>query len=169
MVPDFLRFELNNNQFFFLTYNRAVWAEMLYEVYWNLVDKHGFTSQWFPPTANHSDSSWYKFKSSLGFNTLRHPKHGNTLALQLVVDGMKLQPCRPTFIDARNAILQADEILTNGENKCGIWKAFAKRGLGIKAKIIGNNPWGGGFRSENFEVPKDCRGDDDGDDDDDDF
>ena len=24
------------------------------------------------------------------------PKHGNTLLLQLVVDGMKLQPCRPS-------------------------------------------------------------------------
>ncbi|CAI2173961.1 17235_t:CDS:2, partial [Funneliformis geosporum] len=132
----------------------AVWAEMLYEVYWNLVDKHGFTSQWFPPTNNHNETSWYNSKSSSGVHTL-NPKHGNTLTLQLVVDGMKLQPCRPTFITARNAIIQADEILTKGENKCEIWKGFAKRGLGVKAKIIGDNPWGGGIRKENFEVPED--------------
>ncbi|CAG8436915.1 12369_t:CDS:2 [Funneliformis mosseae] len=135
----------------------AVWAEMLYEVYWNLVDKHGFTSQWFPPTNDTNDALWYNFKSSSGVHTLKHPKHGNTLTLQLVVDGMKLQPCRPSFITARNAIIQADEVLTNGENKCEIWKGFAKRGLGVKAKIIGDNPWGGGVRKESFAVPEDLK------------
>jgi extracellular elastinolytic metalloproteinase len=149
--------------------DRAVWAEMLYEVYWRLVGKHGFTSQWFPPTENHDLDQWYTTKtSSDGVNTLRHPKHGNTLVLQLVVDGMKIQPCRPTFLDARNAIIQADEILTNGENKCEIWRGFAKRGLGIKARVIGNNPWGGGLRQESFEIPEDCRNHDDDDDGDDD-
>ncbi|RIA84870.1 Fungalysin metallopeptidase-domain-containing protein [Glomus cerebriforme] len=133
----------------------AVWAEMLYEVYWILVGKYGFTLEWFPPTVGHDSYEWYTTKTSDGLNELKYPKHGNTLTLQLVVDGMKLQPCRPTFIDARNAIIQADEILTNGENKCDIWSGFAKRGLGVGAKVIGNNPWGGLHR-ENFEVPEDC-------------
>ena len=40
------------------------------------------------------------------------------------------QPCNPTFIQARDAILDADTALTNGANYCEIWKGFAKRGLG---------------------------------------
>ena len=133
---------------------------MLYEVFWNLVDKHGFTTQWFPPTSTDSDDllSWYTFSPSS--TTHKYPKHGNTLILQLVLDGMKLQPCRPTFINARDAILQADKVLTGGENSCEIWKAFAKRGLGTKAKIVGGTPWGGGERKESYQIPKQCSEDD---------
>lgn len=40
------------------------------------------------------------------------------------------QPCNPNFIQARDAILDADKALTGGENACEIWKGFAKRGLG---------------------------------------
>ncbi|CAG8522633.1 7341_t:CDS:2 [Acaulospora colombiana] len=132
----------------------AVWAELLYEVYWNLVDKHGFTPDWFPPTDNHPTSlaKWYSRKSLN--KKIRTPKHGNTLTLQLVVDGLKLQPCRPTFIDARDAIIQADELLTGGENACEIWRGFAKRGLGLKAKIVGGTPWGGGIRKESNTIPE---------------
>jgi extracellular elastinolytic metalloproteinase len=132
----------------------AVWAEILYEVYWNMVEKLGFTSSWFPPT-DYQDDSWYN--NSINDATIRNriPKHGNTLFLQLVIDGMKLQPCRPTFINARDAILKADEILTGGENKCELWKGFAKRGLGINAKLIGDSDWGG-YRKEDFDVPNSC-------------
>ncbi|RKP24029.1 peptidase M36, partial [Syncephalis pseudoplumigaleata] len=113
----------------------AVWAEMLYEMYWNLVDKHGFTTDIFSAS----------------------PRYGNTLALQLVIDGMKLQPCRPSFTDARDAILLADRQLTNGENQCEIWKAFAKRGLGVGARLVGGTPWGGGKRKESYEVATECQ------------
>lgn len=58
---------------------------------------------------------------------------GNTIALRLVMEGMKLQPCSPGFIDARNAILRADEILYNGTYKCAIWEAFRRRGMGAFA------------------------------------
>ncbi|RHZ75747.1 hypothetical protein Glove_209g57 [Diversispora epigaea] len=146
----------------------AIWAEILYEVYWNLVDKHGFTSNWFPPVDNHPTSFFNWYSKRFLFNAIKTPKHGNTLALQLVVDGLKLQPCRPSFIDARNAIIQADEILTNGDNLCEIWKGFAKRGLGEKARVIGGGPWGGGIRKESYSIPDNCKGDDDDDDDDDD-
>lgn len=58
---------------------------------------------------------------------------GNTVALKLVTEAMKLQPCSPGFIDGRDAILKADTILYNGKYSCAIWKAFAKRGMGVKA------------------------------------
>jgi extracellular elastinolytic metalloproteinase len=46
---------------------------------------------------------------------------------------MRSQPCNPNFVQARDAILSADVALTGGVNKCEIWTAFAKRGLGSGA------------------------------------
>ena len=57
----------------------------------------------------------------------------NNLALQLVVDGCKLQPSKPNFIQARDAILQADLANNSGRNQFAIWQAFARRGLGLSA------------------------------------
>jgi hypothetical protein len=58
---------------------------------------------------------------------------GNTIAMKLVTEGMKLQPCSPGFIDGRDAILQADELLYGGVHKCAIWEAFRRRGMGAFA------------------------------------
>lgn len=58
---------------------------------------------------------------------------GNCAALKLVSEGMRLQPCSPGYVDARNAILKADTLLFNARYSCSIWKAFAKRGLGRNA------------------------------------
>ena len=33
------------------------------------------------------------------------------------------------FFEARDGIIQADEILTGGENLCEIWEGFSERGL----------------------------------------
>jgi hypothetical protein len=49
------------------------------------------------------------------------------------MEGLKLQPCSPGFIDARDAILLADSLLNNFANKDLLWKAFARRGLGYGA------------------------------------
>ena len=56
---------------------------------------------------------------------------GNQLVLQIVTDGMKLCPANPTFIQARDAIIQAVQVnnycATNWDD---FWAAFSKRGLG---------------------------------------
>jgi extracellular elastinolytic metalloproteinase len=88
-----------------------VWATMLWDMYWDLVGVHGFNANLSAP--------WHT--------------GGNNLATQLVMDGMKLQPCQPGFVTGRNAILQADVALTSGANQCTIWQAFARRGLGYSA------------------------------------
>ena len=76
------------------------------------------------------------------------PKHGNSLMVQLVLNAMKLQQCRPGFFEARDAIIQADQVLTGGENFCDLWLAFAEKGLGVDAKVQGRTPWGGGIRKD---------------------
>lgn len=59
---------------------------------------------------------------------------GNRLALQLVTDALKLTPPNPNFIQARDAILQADLVNTGGANYNTLWAGFAKRGLGFSAQ-----------------------------------
>jgi extracellular elastinolytic metalloproteinase len=76
------------------------------------------------------------------------PKHGNSLIVQLVLDAMKLQQCRPGFFESRDAIIQADQVLTGGENFCDLWLAFAEKGLGMDATVQGRTPWGGGIRKD---------------------
>jgi hypothetical protein len=59
---------------------------------------------------------------------------GNQRALQIVTDGMKLDPINPTFINARDAILAADCAGFGGADELDIWDGFATRGLGFSAK-----------------------------------
>ncbi|MBP8000003.1 MAG: M36 family metallopeptidase [Chloroflexi bacterium] len=110
-----------------------VWATMLWDMYWNLVNQYGFNSDFY--------GDW---------NT-----GGNNLAIQLVMDGMKLQPCSPGFVDGRNAILQADTLLTGGRNQCHIWAAFARRGLGFSASQGNSSSSTDGTAA--FDMPVACQ------------
>ena len=51
----------------------------------------------------------------------------------LVLNGMKFTPSRPSFLDARDGILQADQTLNGGANFCAIWTVFARHGMGVSA------------------------------------
>ncbi|KAI9463859.1 Fungalysin metallopeptidase-domain-containing protein [Boletus coccyginus] len=141
-----------------------VWAEMLWVIQQRLTVKHGFSDTLFPPTPNPDGilppNDFYRpqtFNPHSGLPNPLVPKHGNTLLLQLVINGMKMQPCLPSFFDARAAIIDADKVLTGGENVCDIWQVFAERGLGTDARLIGTTPWGGGLRENGFRVPPRCR------------
>lgn len=58
---------------------------------------------------------------------------------QLVVSGMKLTPCNPTMLQARDAILQADQNINGGTNRCAIFAAFAHRLMGTGASSTSDN------------------------------
>jgi extracellular elastinolytic metalloproteinase len=139
-----------------------VWAGMLYQVEEGLRSKWGWHPDLFP-NDRVSDESFYlseeevdKLTGGKGRASKRPvPRHGNTLALALFVDSMKLQPCRPGLFDSRDAIILADKHLTGGANECLIWSRFAQRGLGTDASIIGQTPWSG-IRKNGFKVPSHC-------------
>lgn len=100
-----------------------VWATMLWDLNWALI------GDLFPEEGGASGAGF-----GPGFDSdLYDGTGGNNLAQQLIMDGMKLQPCSPGFIDGRDAILSADLILTGGANERVIWKVFARRGLGWSA------------------------------------
>ncbi|KAH9246737.1 hypothetical protein BASA81_015701 [Batrachochytrium salamandrivorans] len=89
----------------------SVWASMLWEVYWNLVAKHGFSKNLYD--AKHSA--------------------GNIVAMKIIIGGMMLQSCNPILLGARDAIIAADKLHYKSAHKCEIYKGFAKRGLGLGA------------------------------------
>lgn len=79
------------------------------------------------------DMTWFLIRD-FGFNpNLYSGNAGNNIAFNLVLKGMALQPCSPGYIDARNAILLADDIYYGNAHRCQIWEAFARRGMGYNA------------------------------------
>ena len=55
---------------------------------------------------------------------------GNRRWIQLLFDAFLLMPTNPTMVDARNAILAADQVRFGGANQGELQAAFARRGLG---------------------------------------
>lgn len=88
-----------------------VWASVLWDMTWNIIQMDGINRDIFNAKG----------------------EGGNSVAYKLVIEGLKLQPCSPGFIDGRNAILKADTLLYNGKYSCAIWSAFARRGMGVGA------------------------------------
>ena len=80
-------------------------------------------------------------------------QEGQRQSIQLVVDGMKLSPRTPSFVDARNGILLADKVNNGGANQCLLWQAFGKRGLGYLTESLSAND---NFPLENFDAPPAC-------------
>ncbi|HKX27020.1 MAG TPA: M36 family metallopeptidase [Blastocatellia bacterium] len=76
---------------------------------------------------------------------------GRALARRLVVDGMKRTPCNPSFLNARDGILNADRALNGGANVCAIWEVFARHGMGIAA--LGND---GTTHVASYNTPSTC-------------
>jgi extracellular elastinolytic metalloproteinase len=119
-----------------------------------LIAKHGYAGSLFPPLPLEDGTipigDFYRSPETLAAGAAGNlvPKHGNSLMVQLVLNGMKLQQCRPGFFEARDAIIQADQVLTGGENFCDLWIAFAEKGLGVDASVQGRTPWGGGIRKD---------------------
>jgi subtilisin-like proprotein convertase family protein len=69
---------------------------------------------------------------------------------------MKLTPCNPSMLNARDGIIQADANLNGGANRCTIWTAFAGRQLGFGAASPNDQSTAAVIPST--AVPVDCPG-----------
>ncbi|MBL7808234.1 MAG: M36 family metallopeptidase [Saprospiraceae bacterium] len=107
-----------------------VWSNMVWDLHWAMIEKYGYDAD------------------------INNTNSGNYRAMQLVVDGMKLQPCNPGFIDGRDAIMMADIINYNGADTCLISSVFARRGLGYLAEQGDSGSAGDGI--ENFDPIPTC-------------
>jgi extracellular elastinolytic metalloproteinase len=61
---------------------------------------------------------------------------GSKLTESLLTRAMELSPANPTFLDQRNAILQADTVVNGGRAHKTVWKVFAHRGMGYFAAAL---------------------------------
>jgi extracellular elastinolytic metalloproteinase len=77
---------------------------------------------------------------------------GAVAAETLVTRAMELSPPAPSYLDMRNAIIQADLVNFAGANKAALWSVFAERGMGYFAASTSDdvNP------VEDFSSPPDC-------------
>jgi PKD repeat protein len=110
-----------------------IYATALWDMTWALIDYYGGTP----------DPDFY---TGTG---------GNNVAMRLVTESLKLQPCGPGMIDGRDAILQADQLLYGGEHQCIIWNAFANRGFGFSASQGSSNSRTD--QVEAFDLPQSCQ------------
>ncbi len=109
----------------------SVWAQANWEVYWALIDEHGF------------DPDFYNSSGGAG----------NQRMMLYTIEGFKNTICSPAFTDVRDGIIQAAMDHNNGEDVCLIWQAFAAFGLGLDADSGGPNSR---FPTNGFAIPQEC-------------
>jgi hypothetical protein len=80
---------------------------------------------------------------------------GARMADTIMLRGMQLAPCNPTFVNMRDSMLAADTELTGGENRSVIWRGFASHGVGQLAASTGSGSEGNDTPVivEDFNVP----------------
>ncbi|ORX52525.1 hypothetical protein BCR36DRAFT_582472 [Piromyces finnis] len=127
-----------------------VFASIMYDVIWEVIDEYGFTSNILLNT-NGDDKNL-----SLEVNSKDLP--GNVRLAKIVVDALKLMPCNPTFIEARDSIFLAQRQFSNFKRmRCALWRGFAARGLGVNAKAPSvNSSTGYVTYTNNHDIPSDC-------------
>jgi extracellular elastinolytic metalloproteinase len=108
----------------------VIFGSALYDLFSMLVSKFGFEPNW---KSVHSK-----------------PPKGNIIFLKLAVSALSLQPCNPTLLHSRDALLVSEQNLFEGRLKCYVWAAFARRGMGELAHD------GGGFEDD-FTMPSLCK------------
>ena len=87
------------------------WAAVLWDMTWDLIDKHGLNPNVY--------GAW--------------DTGGNNRAIQYVIDGLKMQGCQPTLLQAARAIIAAAGELDAGADYCTVYASFARRGFGWSA------------------------------------
>ncbi len=112
----------------------SIWASILWEVSWGIIDKYGF------------DPDLYNFTGDVNQDA------GNIMMLAIATEALKLTPCVPGFIDSRDAMLSAAKNIYGSEVECDLWQHFAKRGLGFEATSGSTAVVGDEIASYNYEA-----------------
>ncbi|GAB3709746.1 T9SS-dependent M36 family metallopeptidase [Flavobacterium koreense] len=94
--------------------NGDFWATVLWDLNWAYIQKYGYDDNKYTGTG------------------------GNNKVMRLVLDGLKLQPCSPTVVSARDALFAADQATTGGQDYCMIAEVFRRRGVGLNASAGSN-------------------------------
>ncbi|KAG8927654.1 Fungalysin/Thermolysin Extracellular metalloproteinase 5 [Tulasnella sp. 417] len=127
-----------------------VWAEILMSVNQTISADNNEPTSKFEASAD-STSSGHASGAQMASK--------DTVLTSLIPVSLALLPCNPTFLMARDAFIQADQIIFGGNHICDLWRGFAGRGLGISAHGATETmwtPWGGGKRKDGLDMPEKC-------------
>ncbi len=105
----------------------SIWATMMWDLNWKMIDAYGLDLDIYNGTG------------------------GNNMTMHLAIEGLKIAPCSNSFIEMRDAIIAADDVLYNGDNLCLIWQVFSARGLGYSASSGDGNSYSD--QTEAFDMP----------------
>lgn len=108
----------------------SVWAAALWDLTWAMVARYGAS------------------------NDLLTGNGAENRMLRLSIEAMDQMTCPAGFVTARDAVLQADVSLYGGQNRCMIWTAFARRGMGVSASEGSSNSISD--QTPAFNPPVDC-------------
>ncbi len=101
----------------------------------------------FGPEVHNDGEIWgqtlWEIRSALGSET----------AETIITRGMELSPPEPSFLDERNAIIQADIVAFGGAHVDQLWQIFAERGMGFFAEAADS---GDVHPVQDFSVPPVC-------------
>ncbi len=78
---------------------------------------------------------------------------GSFVTEGIVTRAMELSPPEPTYLEMRNAIIQADQVAHAGAHVDELWSIFAHRGMGFFAATVNN---GDTSPVEDFSLPVTC-------------
>ena len=78
---------------------------------------------------------------------------GNRRWMQLLFDAFLLMPTNPSMVNARDAIIAADQARFGGANQAELWNAFARRGLGRFASQTNGTGRSRGVESDRDPLP----------------
>ncbi len=78
---------------------------------------------------------------------------------KLVMDGLKLTPCNPDMIDARDAVLTAleSDAAKDAADRAAAWEVFARRGMGYAAGGFNGSAFEGTVFTASFDLPPDLQ------------
>ncbi|KAH8983996.1 Fungalysin metallopeptidase-domain-containing protein [Lactarius hatsudake] len=94
-----------------------------------MTDSHAMGEVW----ANTLHCVYAAFVAAFGWTSDPTQVGGNVIFFHLLFDALLLQPCNPTFIQTRDAWIQADKNRYNGSHVCLLWDEFVNSGLGFNA------------------------------------
>ena len=122
----------------------TIWASFLYDMTWELIFKYGGVRNADAMQVAFNEDVYQSvgglagrhstLTNTIGADDIDLTTGANNLALQLVLDGLKMSPLDPTFGQMRDSILAADVALTGGVNHDAIWRAASRRGLGYSSE-----------------------------------
>ena len=137
-----------------MTVNPATYQDVIDDAGTTLSIPHGVGYVWASTHLGGLLEPGRRVTTSTRTSTTAGTTGGNNLALQLVIDGMKFQPCNPGFVTGGMPSCRPTWRSPVVRTSACIWEGFAKRGVGFSADQRSSKKTADGTAA--FDLPPKC-------------